>query len=147
MTNNNIINKVIVKEESYKCEPCNYITSDKSNFRRHTRSRTHHKNISMIANDVSEIIVPSEKPRKARKKILIHKCKCGKTFSHQPSLSRHMKTCTLIEIEKESIKDKKEMSDIKNIMIHLIKQNNTIMECNNSIIENNNTVLKLLNKL
>lgn len=111
----------------YKCDKCNYETDNKSNFNKHTKSKTHSKLISdnkTLTDDFN-------------KKIL-HNCSCGKSFSHISSLSRHKKTCTGTNVANE-IKQLKEQLDILNHRLQEYSQN--------SRITTNNTYISVKNHI
>ena len=121
---NNTKIKIPKDENLYHCKSCNYSTLDKSNFRRHIRSQIHQRNM-MTSGDKTPITIKTNKRKK--KKIFVHKCECGKNFSHQPSLSRHKRTCKYIEQENDTNELKKGLSDIKSILMQLIETNNTTL--------------------
>lgn len=115
---------------TFTCNNCNYSTTDKSNYRRHMRSKTHvlisqsvnlNQNIAIQNPDNETITVKPKKPKKT-KKVIVHKCECGKIFSHQPSLSRHRKTCTVVVKENDMDNLKEQVNDIKNMMMQLLEK-------------------------
>ena len=70
----------------YYCEKCDYKCSKKSNFDKHCETKRH--KMLTNANFLSQ---------KVAEKIPYHfSCVCGKVYSQKPSLSRHRKTCSVV---------------------------------------------------
>lgn len=68
----------------YKCEECNYVTHDKSNYNKHFRTQKHVKN--SMGNYVHIEIIEKKN----------YKCKyCDGIFNNRTSLWRHKKKCAL----------------------------------------------------
>lgn len=127
--------------EEFKCIKCDYITSRKSDFKKHICSDKH----KMLTNVYKNSQKFSDKK--------IHECLCGKKYSCRQSLFVHKKKCSVINnIDKENdvsssitpelvielIKDNKDLKEI------IIEQSKTIqdlaknMNCNINNIENHN---------
>ena len=69
------------KPAKYVCEPCNYITHNKTDYHRHKSTVKH---LSLI--DPDKQLDPK-----------IFECKCGKVYKHQSSLCGHKRTCSIIK--------------------------------------------------
>lgn len=119
------------------CEKCDYETSHKSHWNSHIKTEKHFM-ICSIA------FLADEKPTLNTS----HKCFtcfCGKMFAHQPNLSRHQKTCNLIE----KIKDFALLN--KNVLLNNNKYNkdaNTNETSNNQqiMISDNSSNMVLIDK-
>jgi hypothetical protein len=78
----------MVKEDNEKtaftCELCNFKTSNKKDYTRHTSTKKHIKMAELRENDNKNTLLP----------ITAHECKCGKKYSFTSGLSRHKKKCT-----------------------------------------------------
>lgn len=96
--------------EEYKCKACNYKTSDKSNFIKHTQTDKHQRAI----NDKEDVT-----PKRQAKKYTLYCQYCNVKVSYKHHLSRHYKVCKVKErYDKEQIKDdiiKKLIDDKKEI--------------------------------
>jgi len=127
----------------FSCDNCNYSTNDKSNYRRHIRSPTHQlivlksNNNNYNSNNIAEpkkVYISKNHNTKSKKSVEPNldnnKCGCGKTFAHQPSLSRHKKKCAFTEKENE-VKELKgkvdvltnKVEDMNDLIFELIKSN------------------------
>jgi len=118
----------------YKCLPCNFISNDSSNYKRHNKSKKHinnvlsnipknndvkthlNKSIKVVHELSSESARISENQRKVKKA-----CKfCGISFTSMSNYNRHLKTCeerkTIMENEKlktQLLEQKKEIQNQK----------------------------------
>ena len=63
------------KNAEFSCEICDYVTSRKSNYRKHLFTKKH----QMLTN--------------ANKKVAKFRCVCGKAYAQRSSLSRHHRAC------------------------------------------------------
>ena len=95
----------------YKCEPCNFIGSDSSNYKRHLKSKKHNRNSAhgvLNKDDIydvgNKVIYDSNSAQrnstelngieKKTIKIKILNCdNCGLTFKRSHNMNRHFKTC------------------------------------------------------
>jgi hypothetical protein len=126
-------------ENIFYCEKCDYKCSKKQHYKQHLLTSKHKKDMK---ND-KKISENSEDH---------YKCECGKKYSHQSNLSRHIKKCAKIQklneenisLNTEEIEEKpEEDSSINSTMIlELLKQNNEFKEL---IIEQNKKILELVN--
>ena len=97
----------------YKCEECNYVTHDKSNYNKHFRTQKHVKN--SMGNYVHIEIIEKKN----------YKCKyCDGIFNNRTSLWRHKKKCALHK-EKKVVTI---MKVILNVILNLIKLKKTIIQ-------------------
>ena len=79
----NAINLVQKSSNNFYCKFCNYNTSRLSQYNRHILTAKHNMLCNLLYNNNDK-----------NQKVPDHKCcNCGKQFKHQPSLSRHKKTC------------------------------------------------------
>ena len=114
------------------CKICDYKTSRKSQYDRHLLTDKH-----------KILINPNEK---VQDKCFV--CECGKIYKHQSSLCFHKKKCN------SSLEKDKESDEVlplnQSMMVHLIKQNQSIMmenkEFKDLIIEQNKQLLDLAKK-
>jgi hypothetical protein len=125
-------------ENIFYCEKCDYKCSKKQHFKQHLLT-SKHKNDMKNDKKISE---NSED---------LYKCECGKKYSHQSNLSRHIKKCAKfqklneenISFTTEEIEEKSEEENPMNatMILELLKQNNEFKEL---IIEQNKKILELV---
>jgi len=125
-------------ENIFYCEKCDYKCSKKQHFKQHLLT-SKHKNDMKNDKKISE---NSED---------LYKCECGKKYSHQSNLSRHIKKCAKIQklneenisLITEEIEEKSEEENPMNatMILELLKQNNEFKEL---IIEQNKKILELV---
>jgi hypothetical protein len=109
--------------KKYECLLCDFITYNKTNFKKHLDTEKHKKNEILInANNLLQ-------------KNVNFICECGKSYKHKPSLYKHKKICNYsnkLYVNEENI-------NYKEIINELMNQNkifqNTIIEQNKKIIE------------
>ena len=107
----------------WECESCHYYTSSKKDFNKHIKTKKHLKVTGTIC-----IVKCSPKSPKNKKYI----CDCGKTYIHNSSLWNHRKKCN----HKNKIDSKdidifmKEQTDLKNLVIEVMKNNNELQKQN-----------------
>ena len=80
--------KVPKSSKLFFCIYCDYSTSRESQYIRHLSTRKH----KMVTNGDND----------AKKKSNNYICECGNSYKHRQGLSRHKKTCSFINEEKES---------------------------------------------
>lgn len=78
-------------KEGFYCDICEYKTGRKNNMDKHLNSKKHKEEIRRMALKSGE------------KGLEVFKCKCGNSYTHVSSLSRHKRTCS-ISIEDENNK-------------------------------------------
>jgi hypothetical protein len=124
----------------FHCNYCDYNCCVKFSYERHLLTSKHQKHIQMKQNETNET-----KKEKKEKHIHNNSCNCGLVFNSRTTLWRHKKTCITIEkSDNEQNTDKKdelinylmkENQDFKNLILEIVKKDNTINN-NNS----NNTI-------
>ena len=67
-------------ERILTCDPCQYTTSNLSNFRRHVSTKKHSDALHRIT-DAEETSIPT------------YTCVCGKSYAHRGSLYNHQLNC------------------------------------------------------
>ena len=67
--------------EKFRCEKCDFNTSNRRNYEKHLFTRKHKNNDKMMSNDDIE-------------KSSLYLCDCGKVYRHRQGLHFHKKTCT-----------------------------------------------------
>jgi len=117
LINNEKIDNIYLKEnkkmKNYICEPCNYISNNKTNYEIHLHTKTHIDNIT-----------PDDK----------FCCnECLKIFNHKSNLYRHQKTCKQQKENNENYNDNQNeiINDINNdpkIEVLLLKQKVKFLE-------------------
>jgi hypothetical protein len=124
--------------EKHECSFCNYITVSKKDFNKHTLSNKHTKLVNASKMLVNQNETSSNK----------YFCNCGKTYSHDSSYYRHKKKCniTIVTDSNAEISDKelimmvvkqnaelmKENSEMRNMMMGVIKTGTHITNNNNN---------------
>ena len=94
--------------EKFSCDKCNYRCSKKSDFNKHLMTTKH----LMVTND----------NKKSPKVATIHICDCGKKFKFRSGLSRHKRSCLIVNSD-TCITTTNDNSTILNI----ISQNKELM--------------------
>ena len=113
----------------WECESCDYNTLSKKDFNKHIKTKKHMKVTGTIC-----IVKCSPKSQKDKKYI----CECGKTYIHNSSLWNHRKKCNhKIEDDEQNKKESKdidifmkEQTDLKNLVIEVMKSNNELQKQN-----------------
>ena len=136
MISNEKNSKKLKKTLDLKCDKCDFITSNKNDYIRHTLTKKH-------------LLVDSQCLSMEKTQKNSYACMCGKMYKDNSGLWRHKKKCIVDtninnndtqQISPELIisvlQHNKELQQI------LIEQNKTIIELskNNSITNNNNTI-------
>jgi hypothetical protein len=86
-------NKTGKSKVKYSCESCYYITTNKTDYFRHLKTKKHLKQISRKQN-VNKIFFNTEKTKKNANTIL-EICECGKNFKTRGGLWKHKKKCNI----------------------------------------------------
>jgi len=111
----NFSQKIPIK---YNCIICDYFTSNKKDYDKHTRTPKHKKNQNGNDLEIMEI-----------KKIPEHSCECSKKFITYSGLWKHKQRCNKPEnIQKEE----SEFKVLTNLVLEVVKQN---QELTNKIVE------------
>jgi hypothetical protein len=133
------------KEKKYICETCDYITCDKSRYKRHLTTIKHKSGINdtyLVENDTDS----GEKEEYFKNKIKNYICECGKSYKYHSGYYRHLKNCKhdikVIDIEVNDIKVNdydREVKDVKfkDMFLEMVNQNK-IMQ---------NTICQLIPKI
>ena len=111
-----IVKKMQIKKGFY-CDVCEYNTIRKNNMDKHLVSKKHKEEILRISNDGKG------------KGYETFKCKCGSSYTHVSSLSRHKRTCSA-SIEDEN---NKKMCDV--VLGVVQKQSELIGNLQNQVLE------------
>ena len=96
----------------FACNYCDYNTCNKYDFSKHLLTIKHQK-VAKIA-----IIANIEQTKFC--------CKCGKSYSHLPSLYKHKKKCHYKENENIIIESEGEKIDYKALLIKMMKENDEL---------------------
>jgi hypothetical protein len=115
--------KAICDEDDIKrgfyCDTCEYKTIRKSSMDKHLNSKKHKEEIVRMNSNQKELGSRGE----------IFKCKCGNSYTHVSSLSRHKRTCS---ISLEDVNNKK-MCDV--VLGVMQKQSEIIGNLQNQVLE------------
>ena len=100
--------------KKFMCNPCNYETNDKSNYRKHKKSNKHLE-LSFSDNNNLKNISENDNEKVPGK----FDCTCGRKFSYASGLSRHKKECDGINMADEIKMLKAELKDFKMVKAEL----------------------------
>ena len=132
----------------YSCQLCDFISSNKNDFRRHLSTDKH----KIITND-------NEKTQKTQK----YECLCGKTYKYASGLSIHKKKCDYKSqdmVQTLTVQDKNKSNDeiatLKEMLYEVVNQNKELQKTihemipkigntNNTNNTNNNINIKIDN--
>jgi len=97
-----------IGDKEYTCITCEYSTSDRGNYHRHTKSKRHLKKVSEINNDKQNTVLKYPKIStnihkypKIDKQKSEYVCKfCNLICARANSLNKHLKTCSVSMVEK-----------------------------------------------
>jgi hypothetical protein len=119
-------------EKEYHCELCNYKCCKLSLYKRHTITDKHKKR----ANETNE----TKNETKEVPSILM--CDCGKQFNSRTTMWRHKKKCTgePDETFEEPIKEDK--SDLHNLFLETLKQNQELQKQLIEMSKERNTIIQ-----
>lgn len=67
-------------------------------------------------------------------------CECGKQFCHQPSLSRHKKTCNKQHEIAINVQQTLEIKELKNQVAEMNAKMEALLKCSSNILHSNNTI-------
>ena len=114
------------REEKYCCKKCDYNTSVKFSYDRHTLTSKHLKMVKNVKNETNE----TKKEKKEKKENMT--CECGEVYYSRTTLWRHKKICSLIEnlvVQPDQTNKKDELID------YLMKENKEIKELILELVE------------
>jgi hypothetical protein len=120
--------------KEFVCKKCNYITSDKKDYNKHTLT-SKHKNNTFV--DIS--FTNLEKKSEKSENIKIFSCNCGKQYKSRQGLYAHKKKCNYIENDENILTSnynlieyddnkmigelKEDNKELKSMIKELIKEN------------------------
>jgi hypothetical protein len=124
--------------KKFKCESCDYLTSNKKDFAKHLLTAKHKK----MLNGTDLEILETEKSQ-------LFVCICNKEFVSKSGLWKHKQTCNcnyncIISNTKISETDTENMKILTNLVLEVVKQNQELMVQNNETQKQNQ---ELTNKL
>ncbi len=124
----NFIKSENPKKPLFNCDFCNFITNNKKDFKRHTLTSKHIKNLNMTnntnKNEGNTNIFTHFTPNKQ------YKCDCGKEYLHMSSLCKHKKNC-FQNTDNKKITEKKEPEKEPEIELQIDDEgNNNGLELN-----------------
>ena len=114
MLDSDIFNK---KKHKYNCSFCGYNCDTKFLFKQHCSTKKH------IKNEAANIVIKKKR----------YTCDCGKTYTHVQSYNRHVASCNKELITSDQMQ--KIDGDLRNILTHLITQNQNILMENKEMRE------------
>lgn len=121
------------KRTTYSCEKCEFLSSNKNDYRRHLLTDKH----KLLTH------VPENAPQNSK----MYECSCGKLYKHRQSLQTHKKKCQPINMTIQDESSESEI-DFKEMFLELLTQNK---ELQNTIIEQNkmfhNTITEIMPKI
>ena len=132
------------REEKYCCKICDYNTSVKFSYDRHTLTSKHLKMVKNVKNETNET-------KKEKKENMT--CECGEVYYSRTTLWRHKKICSLIEnlvVQSDQTDKKDELIDylmkenkeIKELILELAKKD-SYNNCNNNYTNSHNKAFNL----
>ena len=86
-------NKTERKKVKYSCESCHYITSNKTDYFRHLKTKKHLKQISR--KQKTKISFLKTEKTKKNANTIFEFCQCGKKFKTRGGLWKHQKKCNI----------------------------------------------------
>ncbi len=117
--------KVPKSPATFACEICDYITSNKKDYKKHVETIKHKSKLN-----------PNEP--QIKKPQPVYQCKCGKIYKHAPTLSAHKKKCNYKEgeskptqaqyIKDDPNKNVPNMDFLTNFVIETVKQNQDLQK-------------------
>ena len=145
---------LIIKTPNYACKLCNFITTNKKDYKRHVLTPKH---ATAMFNDANISKTPT-KPQDASNAYL---CICGKEYKHQSSLWNHKQKCKINSVSNNtplilqealatSVTDATNNGISCELVIELLKQNNEFRELlkdqNKQMMEQNKYFIENQNK-
>ena len=104
--------------KKFICEQCNYHTNFQSNFKKHLKTKRHHKNVKIIEISSDKSQNPSDKPP-----IKIADCQqqqftcsyCNSVFKRKDNFNRHLNKCSQKIIKEKDIENKQLQKEIEEL--------------------------------
>ncbi len=124
-----LVQSISPENPIFSCGKCDFITSNKKDFKRHLMTLKHQNNTG----------VSSESPKKTPH----YTCFCGKSYSFHSGLSVHKKKCNIKEEIHYGEKPDLKMYEDTNILLKLLNQN---QEFQKLIVEQNKQIMELSSK-
>jgi len=128
------IAKLQKNRKEYECNICNYITCNKYDFEKHNNTIKHQKLfLSIESSDLSiNVIENSQK--------IAYICICGKEYKDGSGLWRHKKKCNYEAILDNTLEKEKnesnEIQELKDFMQYLMKENSEMKNMMMEVIKN-----------
>lgn len=154
------------QKNNFNCSYCNYLTTNKHNWKKHLETQKHLKNTRHVSNNTN-FTKKNRKNEKSKITISSLTCdNCGKKYRHRSGLSRHKKVCsennkyfddnmmitTVNEKKNEVLENQqKQISDLQSLLEKTIEQqqdtiNKLIPKVGNTTNYNKMTVNLFLNE-
>jgi len=119
----------IKNDFKYVCESCDYYTSNKKDFNKHSLTSKHKKRENGSILEMEE-----------EKKTLNHICHCGKYFLTNGGLWKHRKKCNLSP--NASLQDLSDVKVLTNLVLEVVKQNQELVLQNSVSYKQNHELQK-----
>jgi len=136
------LSKTKKRLKEYRCDKCDFITSDMSNWKRHLKTKKH--NVAPTLHNVEPIlqnVSPTYQEDKKKQKKWI--CVCGRSYSYHQSYYYHKKTCKGKE-EPEKVKEtlpSRGNNEMMDMVKSLMSEMKDLKEQNNSLVSQNNELM------
>jgi hypothetical protein len=115
------------KSSIFECIICDYITSNRKDYKKHIETIKHKK---LTNTDYNTIINPE--------KSQFFECNCGKSYKHRQSLYNHKIKCFVKKLDCVDIKEEQPIT--KELVLQLIQQNQKLQEM---LFEQHNKIYEL----
>jgi hypothetical protein len=113
-----LVNKSQKSLNVFECKQCNYNTSSKKDFNKHTDTLKHKRVVN--ASNASGINFPIEGTIYNNN---IFTCCCGKSYCHDSSYYRHKKKCSIISSKEDLITCINDSTKQQQLIDYLLKEN------------------------
>jgi len=110
----------------FSCEKCGFVCCKKSNFEKHLLTRKHLNTDALLTVETPVNIVSSQK----------YLCECGCSYKHRQSLFTHKKKCFYIEQHSDANSKSNEIHELKDIMKYLMKENSEMKNIMLEVVKN-----------
>lgn len=111
---------------NFYCEKCDYYGVRKSQWNRHLKTKKHNA---------------SNASKPASKKVR-YACQCGKSYVHDTSYYRHVKTCKYINTQSQASMEVEESQPIVKLLCEVMSQNKTLQKQINELQNENKETIK-----